>query len=321
MHVVTSPQNDTSEGKEPWADVADKLSQAIAIYSKAGTSSDPGTTYPLLSYLYTRAILRHASLLLSILSAKGWGPAALSKMFETGKPNFAGPTSRNRRDNRISLATLTQASASIGLARSDIAAVVSQAHGPWLLHLDSRERISVLEAIASVYGSLHFRRKEAYILREVLGSVMDLVVCGRDEVGGARVNGAGLGFQGVTTLSNAKRGAVGVRENDSIEGNDSVLRIVKYVCGIHGINLQSVKLFDGTGRPLGQDNNTADSVGSPLDIVDEEEDELAAFLDPFGWPELQMGIIREAVAVAEALPGVVHSTSQFQFGLTSGQII
>ena len=34
------------------------------------------------------------------------------------------------------------------------------------------------------------------------------------------------------------------------------------------------------------------------------DDELAqALQEPFGWPELQMDIIREAIAVAEALPG------------------
>ena len=53
----------------------------------------------------------------------------------------------------------------------------------------------VLEAMASVYGALGFRRKEAYVLREVLGCIMDLIVCGREEAqaGAGRTGGTGLG--------------------------------------------------------------------------------------------------------------------------------
>ena len=39
-------------------------------------------------------------------------------------------------------------------------------------------------------------------------------------------------------------------------------------------------------------------------ILDQcDDDDLQALQEPFGWPELQIGIVREAIAVAEALPG------------------
>ena len=34
-----------------------------------------------------------------------------------------------------------------------------------------------------------------------------------------------------------------------------------------------------------------------------DEDTIEALREPCGWPELQVGVVREAVAVAEALPG------------------
>jgi hypothetical protein len=42
----------------------------------------------------------------------------------------------------------------------------------------------------------------------------------------------------------------------------------------------------------------------PADIKSYEEDLVDGFAEPYGWPELQIGVVREAVAVAEALPGM-----------------
>ena len=39
-------------------------------------------------------------------------------------------------------------------------------------------------------------------------------------------------------------------------------------------------------------------------LIEEEEDDFIAHAEPYGWPELQIGIVREAIAVAEALPGM-----------------
>jgi hypothetical protein len=88
------------------------------------------------------------------------------------------------------LATAIASSIS-GVTRPQMAAVISQAHRPWLLHLGHRERITTLES----NSSLGYRRKEVYILREVVGCIMDLVVCAREqsEPGlsyGTTVNGA-----------------------------------------------------------------------------------------------------------------------------------
>jgi hypothetical protein len=57
------------------------------------------------------------------------------------------------------LATAIASSIS-GVTRPQMAAVISQAHGPWLLHLGHRERITTLESIAYLYSSLGYRRKE-----------------------------------------------------------------------------------------------------------------------------------------------------------------
>ena len=174
-----------------------------------------------------------------------------------------------------------------GVTRPQIATSISQAHGPWLLHLGHRERIVILESIAYLYSSLGYRRKEVYILREVVGCIMDLVVCAREQAepafsSGTTINGMGSGDSG----------AVAVKGMERSTGNESVLKLVKYICDVHGINLEAVR-FVNTAT-----DGTQEQGGVPQDT---SSDDLLE--DPYGWPELQIGIIREALSVAEALPG------------------
>ncbi|THH33843.1 hypothetical protein EUX98_g252 [Antrodiella citrinella] len=298
---ATQVGNALPDEKEPWTDITDKLVQAIGLYAKAPTASDSDVDYPILAYLYARAILRHTSLLFSIWSGKGWGPLAFSIMLQYGLTSLPPVLGRdNKAENRLSFSGLERLTSITGISRASIAATLTQAHGPWLLHLGSRERILVLEAMATVYGAIGYRRKEAYILREVLGCIMDLIVCGRDEAGGTRISSTGLGIQGVN-FGRDSHGAVAVRENDNTEGNSSVLRVVKYICLVHGVDLESVKIVDSSKV----DNEKQEPSQVPED---------SSSYELFGWPELQIGIVREAIAVAEALPDY---SAVAQFSLSS----
>jgi hypothetical protein len=200
--------------------------------------------------------------------------------------------------------TLERLSHISNVSRSTISSILSNLHGPWLLHLGPRERISVLESTASIYSSMGFKRKEAFILREILGSLMDLIVCGRDEDGMSQPNGAalqtgGLGIHNMTPGPNQSWGGVGVRLSESVRGNESILFVLKYLCRTLGINLEAVKLHAAPEDPS--------SISDSALISQYEQEETEVFQEPFGWPELQVGIIREAVAVAEALPGRLRS--------------
>ena len=174
-----------------------------------------------------------------------------------------------------------------GLMPSQIAAAVSQAHGPWLLHLGHRERIVILENIAYLYSSLGYHRKEAYILREVVGCIMDLLVCAREETDLAYSSGATVNSMGSGDL-----GAVAVKGTVRSTGNESVLKLVKYICEVHGVNLEAVTFVNTTTEGTQIEGGVPQYTNS----YDQLE-------DPYGWPELQIGIVREALAVAEALPG------------------
>ena len=164
-----------------------------------------------------------------------------------------------------------------GISRSEISGILVQVHGPWLLHLSHRERIEVLSRVSSLYADMRYKRREAYIMREIMACLMDLVVQGRDEVRNAAK------FQGVNKITGQSEGHaqedLGIREGDSITGNDSLLRLVKYICNIHSVDLDTV---------------TFDESGAASENIKAE---------PHGWTDLQVGLVREAIAVAEALPG------------------
>ncbi|KAI0093921.1 TRAPP II complex [Irpex rosettiformis] len=301
LDAWSAEKTDIVDGeKEPWSDTGTKLSQAIDLYYRATPPSDTESGYAFVSWFYSRAVLRYTTLLYAIWSAKGWGQLAFATLLNTGLGVFpptltnGAPSSQNAK--RSSYGAFERLTVATGITRGLIADVLAQVHGPWLLHLGPNERISILEHTAAIYGILGYQRKEAYILREVLGCILDMIVCSRDETGGSRIAGAGLGIQGVD-MGGTSQGSVGIRANDSTEGNDSILKLVKYICQVHGVDLEAIKFGSASGRPA---SLPSQGIDGDLDVPQE----------PFGWPELQIGIVREAIAVAEALPDY-PSVAQF----------
>lgn len=287
-------------GKEPWNDINDKLQQAISLYQKT-PAPDGQLVHSLLASLYCTCVLRQSSLLFATWSAKGWGPLAFTTMLHPGPKPYVPPTLAD--NNWFTLERLTSLS---GIPRSSISSALGQLHGPWLLHLGQRERIAVLEMAASLYASIGYQRKEAYILREVLGCVLDLMVCGREEDGHIQTpnvpQSASVSIHNIHPVLGGNLGTVGVRLSESTSGNESILRLLTHVCRVLGINLEAVGIGDSMETMV---------VGQTPSLDDYDEDIVEEVKESFGWSELQVGVIREAVAVAEALPGMTSMEITF----------
>ncbi|KAG1715706.1 hypothetical protein ID866_1469 [Astraeus odoratus] len=292
-------QSSLSDVKEPWMEIYDQLSQVIALYLKSASPLETAQDYSLLAFVYTTAVLRQTSLLFCVWSSKGWGVLAFASMLQPGSTSYL---QKNISDD--SLINLERLSAMTGISRSHIANTLSQAHGPWLLHLSPRERLVILQSMASIYNCLGFRRKEVYVLREVISCVMDLIVCGREEDEQLRrsdFGGAGLAIRTGSANSDElvnSAGSLGVRRNEKLEGNQSILRLVYYICKVLGVNLEAVSPVYASA---GDGSEAVDPVAGAEPQPDDTD--VTEYLNiPFGWPELQVGVIREAIAVAEALP-------------------
>lgn len=276
------------------------------MYSKIVPGHDQDQQYPFLTYLYITCVLRHTSLLYSVWSAKGWGPVAFTTLVDPGPTPRIPPTLSH--PDQLSFVNLERLSITSGIKRSQISEVLSQAHGPWLLHLGSRERITVLQFIAAMYGYLGYKRKEAYVLRETIGCVMDLVVCGREHYDDYRLSSAMPVVIGADA-SVSSAGTLGVRESEPTEGNEGVVKLVKYICKIHGVDLEAVSVVE-TGLEAIRPRDSRKNEKRESEVPPAPEDDLPK--EPIGWPELQIGIVREAIAVAEALPGMaVSQPSEF----------
>lgn len=288
---------------------AEKIAQASSMYSKITPGHDQDQQYSLLTYLYITSVLRHTSLLYSVWSAKGWGPVAFTILINPGPTPYIPPTLAY--SDQLSFVSLERLSIASGINRSQISEVLSQAHGPWLLHLGSRERIAILQFITTIYAYLGYRRKKAYVLRETIGCIMDLVVCGREHYNDHRPSGANSVVIG-QDASTLAPGTLGIRESEPIEGNESVVKLVKYICKIHGVDLGVVNVVDTSPEDILWKKNCTreekrDSQEPPV-----PEDDFPK--EPIGWPELQIGIVREVIAVAEALPGLpVPHPFEFSF--------
>ncbi|KAG8861203.1 hypothetical protein FRB96_003153 [Tulasnella sp. 330] len=314
--------------KQPWMDISERLNQAVQLYARAtptptsimtsptSSSFPPEGELSSLSLLYSHSVLRHTNFLMAIWGDKGWGPAALRSMLHPGRPEtFTADLVSDAHMYRLSTVTT--------LNRTTISGTISQAHGPHIMHLQPLDRLHVLNAIAATYSCLGFKRKEAFVLREVLASVMDMLINAREEASRTMSNGsAGLGITG-TELPSApsafdslkrKTGSVGgnvvARANVNDAGNESVLKLVRYVCGIYGVDLAKVGIVEVNEMAAAEKSDDEAEAGgaSPLDAVDD--------VDRFGWPDLQLGVVREAVAIAEALPDYPAVT---QFSLSTLQ--
>lgn len=269
------------------------MGQAVNLYSRA-TPMNPapqGIPDPELAsivFLYTDAILRHGRVLFAVWSGKGWNPLSLSTMLSSKLPPSFSP-------DPPSAPTLFRLTSLTTITRSQISAVISQAHGPFLLHLQPSDRIPVLTSLAALYSCIGFKRKEVFMLRQVQAAVMDLVVCAREETRASTPSPRPTSLNSESGgISLAPQNALSIRRTESSQGNTSIIRITRYIAQVYGINLGRVGVADLENLQRSSLKSLEATPTLP---------HLAEGDARYGWPELQVGVVREALAVAEALPG------------------
>lgn len=272
--------------------VHDLYNQAMVLYGKCSVppdslfihGSESGET--VIARLYTACALRHARFLMAIWSAGGFGAPALEATVrnDSTMPRiYPPPEYQYRKRVFMKLSTLSH------VARVSISTIANRAHGPWILRLPVDVQLQVLVALAGVHRVLGLERREAVLTREVVGLVVAMIAKTRIKASrldapifGGRNNtiispdagivaNDGLGLASAASLTG---GSVTAMQKETEEGNRAVLQLVLRVLDIFGLDLCSL----GPGGP----------VKTPT---------------RYGWPELQVAMLREAVAAAETLPG------------------
>lgn len=324
---MTSPQ--LSPGSTPHAppdtstflaSIPDRLSTAITLYGKMlppstvndeGTPLDPDRAHPL---VFAEACLRCARFLLAVWEAGGWIEKALERLV-LPVPNMRGGeviTASQQAD----AARLTSMSPSNTVARSSIALWVSMAYSPQLVTLTTPQRLRVLGDISSMFGKIGYRRKESFVLREFAALCAESVAGRMPEVYTSeaakerRASTTTLGgdeddsIEAVTALVSSQSmsrssSAATATPNDRLgvvrtisdsAGNDGIVRIAEKVCDAFGIEVVPTTPKDKTGK------RKSVLQGRPIEILAEGK-------PGFGWQSLQAGVLRDAIAISEALPG------------------
>jgi hypothetical protein len=281
--------------------VHDLYNQATSLYGRSPLppdslfihGSESGET--VIARLYTTCALRHSRFLLAIWSAGGFGAPALEATVRNDKTMpriYPPPEYQFRKRVFMKLSTLSH------VARVSISTIANRAHGPWILCLPADVQLQVLVALVGVHRLLGLERREAVLTREVVGLVVAMIAKTRKSTNRleAPIFGANRGsissVAGVidpdNTVSNEGLGLASARpasasvttmHKETEEGNQAVLQLVTRVLDIFGLDLCS--FADGD---------------LPVDSAVK-----------YGWPELQVAMLREAIAAAETLPGTCDS--------------
>lgn len=223
---------------------------------------DPDRAHPL---VHAECCLRGARFLLAIWEAGGDVSKALRRL--SGTEAVVEVEGQQRSPSLRALAP------SNPIQRSAIASLLSLAYTPHLASLDLPTRLRLTGEIAGLFGRIGYRRKEAFLLREV----------------------AALGAEGVGVGGQGAEGEQG-GEGRSMRGNEALVRVAERVCGAFGVEVvprsNSAGGKEARRRTLLQRDHEDDGHGG-------EEGGRSRF----GWPALQVGVLRDCIGIAEALPG------------------
>jgi hypothetical protein len=280
--------------------------------SSAPGPSHVGTGEGLLAYLHTTLSLRVSHFLLLIWASGGWGSIALSSLMAHSLPrSFPPPLGKEyrhdaeaRRKRDKNLATLCAKSQ---LSRSIIYGHAGSALGPHHRAMMKTEQLDLHVEVVWLTRWLDMGRKEAGVTREVVKRVGVMVVEGREEArrsttdgstsGGYKpksfaseqesaVVGLGLGM----AVSSQRPSQVAVRRKESTEGNMGVMGLLERVCEVMGVDL-----LDFEREQLEGKERRRESLNSSRNARERRP--------RFGWPELQVEMMKEGISIVEALPG------------------
>lgn len=294
----------------PWESIAKAYTVALSIYAKClsplsvllapakAVSSDSPTdfTHPL---IHATACVQYARFLLAIWSCRGWNGECFDQLLYGGTPLLLrgeGPAPDE--------ATLIRWSLDAGVRRDEVAAATSQALTLSVPALKARDQVSVLSSMASIFGWIGFVRRETYLLRRLLASVMDWMHAAASA--GVELLQIRLGevAPGLHVIYSPHRGKADY---------DALLVLAAQVCDTYGIQLdemlrhlpedhalartREVRRLTSLGslRPEAARQMWARDQYRPL----EANTDLHA--EAFGWDEVQALVVKDALAIAESI--------------------
>lgn len=250
---------------------------------------DPDRAHPL---LYVEAGLRSAKFLSAVNEARGSIPKALQSLVSPTLPvpiAESGPEQARR-------ARLNFLAPSNTVPRLSIATWLDSAYSPHLATLSVPTRIRVLADIASCFGRIGYRRKEAFVLREVAALCADSAASDQASLALQDASGnGGLDLRIDTGSNSSRNGTNGKvlptprrRAGIASDTQSQIFGVLERVCSACGLDL----------GPTGDRKGTAGNA-SPI-----EQTQISSVETRFGWPAIQLGVLQDAKRMAELVNGL-----------------
>ncbi|GAA5873361.1 hypothetical protein JCM3774_000758, partial [Rhodotorula dairenensis] len=303
-----APQRSESPGTaSPTPDIStflsaipDRLTLAATLYEKmlapinssqdSAGALDPDRAHPV---LYAEACLRSAKFLLAVHEAQGSMPKALQKLVS---PTWPEAQSESGAD-QARRARLNSLAPSNTVPRSSIASWLDSAYSPYLATVSVPTRIRVLAEVANCFARIGYRRKEAFVLREVAALCTDrAAIQQRSNTLQDSAEKRGLDLRldmgplpYVDGTNGKARPTPRRRAVAPADTQLQVLGLVERACTAYGLTIAATAQNGAEIRPQAGDTSWV------------EQERTSSAEHRFGWPSIQLGVLQDAMRMTEAL--------------------
>ncbi|CAO3600653.1 unnamed protein product [Absidia cylindrospora] len=262
-----------------FTEVIDQYTALIQYYNKVHTTS----TIPLPGLVYAEACVKVSRLLLTVYVNKGWNDHVLALVVQ-GKISTSAEINDSPLPTTSTTATTTQGSSSssnkpstsVSISRFEIAEWVMRTWSIQLNQLPLLDQINFMTQMSTVLSSIGYHRKAAWCMHESVHCMLPLLIQGR------------------AALSNSQD----LDSKGSSMDKHGVLQLLKRICDVYGIGEHNV-LDGGALNAIQQQQQQHDhdkrSQHSHGGGYYKENTRL-------GWATLQIDILRQCIAISEALP-------------------
>lgn len=279
----------------------DLMVQAQSLYEKS--TCPPESLFPqgaesgesVIARFYTLCALRTARLLICAWSAGGLGAASLHSLVDGRMPRSYPPMDyAHRRRVFLKLTTMSK------ISRSLITRTAARAHGPWLASLPSYLQLDVLVDLANMQRIIGLERREMLYDRELYGAGITALSASTHD---SRASERGNRDRSVSISSQHSLDSVVTTDGETdLNGGSQTYGDVSNTASAAGfVAAKRPDHDEGTNATIGLVDRTLNIVGIDLAVASDAPG--SSVYSCYGWPELQVESIRDAVTAAEALSG------------------
>ncbi|KAG2221446.1 hypothetical protein INT45_005251 [Circinella minor] len=263
--IIGGPQSTISE-------VMQRYETLIQHYAKVSTTS----SVPMPSLIYAETSIKMARFLLTIYANDGWSDKVLNLLIQgkltddTSADALIGP-------QRFMMIEDTVKHKESGIPRHEISGWVTKAWTARLDDLSLVDQINIMTQMSSVLNAIGYHRKSAWLMYESVNRMLPLLIQSR------------------ATLASSRDQT----KKDYGKNDDGILQVLKRICEVYGLGERNVH----DGGALGALHGQEDGLNIQKDVEDGGvRGAVAKEQLRFGWPMLQIDILRQCIAIAEALP-------------------